>query len=63
MAIVGGTFLGVMTARKPDGFFSNVVTVFSLVGYSSPVLVWFDDCDLVCAGFHLSGERDARHFA
>ena len=37
MAIVGGTFLGVMTARKPDGFFSNVVTVFSLVGYSLPV--------------------------
>ena len=37
MAIFGGTFLGVMTARNPDGFFSNVVTVFSLVGYSLPV--------------------------
>ena len=37
MAIFGGTFLGVMTARKPDGFFSNVVTVLSLVGYSLPV--------------------------
>lgn len=37
MAIIGGTFLGVMTARKPDGIFSNVVTVLSLVGYSLPV--------------------------
>lgn len=37
MAIIGGTFLGVMTARKPDGFFSNIVTILSLVGYSLPV--------------------------
>lgn len=37
MAIFGGTFLGVMTARKPDGFFSNIVTILSLVGYSLPV--------------------------
>ncbi|MEM7116892.1 MAG: ABC transporter permease [Chloroflexota bacterium] len=36
LALVGGTFLGVMTARNPDGFLSNVVTIFSLVGYSLP---------------------------
>ncbi|MGB1253324.1 MAG: ABC transporter permease [Candidatus Promineifilaceae bacterium] len=36
LSIVGGTFLGVMTARNPDGFFSNFVTVLSLVGYSLP---------------------------
>lgn len=35
-ALVGGTFLGVMTARNPDGFFSNLVTILSLVGYSLP---------------------------
>ena len=35
-ALIAGTFLGVMTARNPDGFFSNVVTIFSLVGYSLP---------------------------
>ncbi|MFT5193158.1 MAG: peptide/nickel transport system permease protein [Candidatus Promineifilaceae bacterium] len=37
IAITGGTFLGVMTARRPDGFFSNFVTILSLVGYSLPV--------------------------
>ena len=37
LALIGGTFLGVMTARNPDGWFSNVVTVLSLVGYSMPV--------------------------
>ncbi|MEM7346945.1 MAG: ABC transporter permease, partial [Chloroflexota bacterium] len=37
LALIGGTFLGVITARNPDGFFSNVVTILSLVGYSLPV--------------------------
>ncbi len=36
-AMVVGTFLGVMAARKPTGIFSNVITVLSLVGYSAPV--------------------------
>lgn len=37
LAIVGGTFLGVLASRNPEGIFSNVVTVFSLIGYSLPV--------------------------
>lgn len=37
MAIVGGTFLGVLASRNPEGVFSNVVTVLSLIGYSLPV--------------------------
>lgn len=36
-AMVVGTFLGVVAARKPTGVFSNVITVLSLVGYSAPV--------------------------
>ena len=36
-AIVLGTFLGVMAARKPSGVFSNVITVLSLIGYAAPV--------------------------
>ncbi len=36
-AIVLGTFLGVMAARKPSGAFSNVITVLSLIGYAAPV--------------------------
>ena len=37
MAIVGGTILGVLAARNPEGIFSNIVTVLSLIGYSLPV--------------------------
>lgn len=37
MAIVGGTFLGVLASRNPEGIFSNVVTIISLIGYSLPV--------------------------
>ncbi|MBV7331357.1 ABC transporter permease [Chloroflexi bacterium TSY] len=37
MAIVGGTLLGVLASRNPDGLFSSVVTVLSLIGYSMPV--------------------------
>ncbi|MCG8356382.1 MAG: ABC transporter permease [Kiloniellales bacterium] len=36
-AMLIGTFLGVMAARKPTGVFSNVITVLSLVGYAAPV--------------------------
>ncbi|SLN76276.1 ABC transporter permease [Oceanibacterium hippocampi] len=36
-AVVIGTLLGVLAARKPTGLFSNVITVLSLVGYSAPV--------------------------
>ncbi len=37
IAILLGTLLGVLASRKPDGFFSGVITVLSLVGYSMPV--------------------------
>ena len=37
VAIIVGTFFGVIASRKPDGFFSSLVTVFALVGYSLPV--------------------------
>jgi peptide/nickel transport system permease protein len=32
-----GTLLGVISARKPNGLFSQSVTVLSLVGYAAPV--------------------------
>lgn len=37
LAIVVGTFLGVLASRNPDGIFSGVVTILALVGYSMPV--------------------------
>lgn len=37
MDIVGGTLLGVLASRNPDGLFSGLVTVLSLIGYSMPV--------------------------
>lgn len=37
IAITLGTLLGVVSAQKPHGLTSHIVTVFSLAGYSSPV--------------------------
>ncbi len=37
IAIILGTFMGVLAARKPDGIFSGFITILSLVGYSMPV--------------------------
>ncbi len=37
VSVLAGTFMGVVAARKPTGFLSNFVTVFSLFGYSAPV--------------------------
>ncbi|MGG4604801.1 ABC transporter permease [Paenalcaligenes sp. Me131] len=37
VAFLVGTFLGVLAARRPNGFFSQVVTLLSIVGYSAPV--------------------------
>ena len=37
ISVIIGTFLGVLASRKPNGAFSAIVTVFSLVGYSAPV--------------------------
>ena len=37
IALILGTFMGVLAARKPDGIFSGFITILSLVGYSMPV--------------------------
>jgi len=37
IAIVVGTFFGVLASRNPKGIFSSAVTVFSMIGYSLPV--------------------------
>ena len=37
LAIVVGTILGVIAAQKPNGWFSHVVTIIALAGYSAPV--------------------------
>ena len=37
LAIVVGTVLGVMAARKPNGLASHTVTILSLLGYAAPV--------------------------
>jgi len=37
IAVVLGTLFGVYAAIKPNGVFSNFVTVFSLFGYATPV--------------------------
>ncbi len=36
LALFVGTAFGVLASRKPEGWFSNFITVFSLVGYSAP---------------------------
>lgn len=37
LSIVIGTVLGIISARKPNGLFSQGVTVISLAGYAAPV--------------------------
>ncbi len=37
LAVILGTLLGVVSARRPNGAFSHVVTVFSLAGYAAPI--------------------------
>lgn len=37
MSVVIGTLLGVVSARKPNGLFSQGVTVIALAGYAAPV--------------------------
>ncbi|MFI5011596.1 MAG: ABC transporter permease [Hyphomicrobiales bacterium] len=36
-AIVGGTLLGVVASRRPNGIVSHIVTILGLVGFSAPV--------------------------
>jgi peptide/nickel transport system permease protein len=37
MAVLIGTLLGVISARRPNGLFSHTVTVFALAGYAAPI--------------------------
>ena len=37
IAVIVGTLLGIVGARRPNGAFSHVVTVFSLAGYAAPI--------------------------
>lgn len=37
VAVAAGTFLGVLSARRPKSLISHFVTVFSLAGYAAPV--------------------------
>jgi len=37
LALVIGTLLGVISARRPNGWWSHVVTLLALFGYSAPV--------------------------
>ncbi|MGC1402169.1 MAG: ABC transporter permease [Thermodesulfobacteriota bacterium] len=37
LALCLGTFLGVLASKKPNGAFSHLITILSLVGYSAPV--------------------------
>ena len=64
MAVILGAFLGVLAARNPEGLFSNLITVLSLVGYSAPVF-WTGIMLLIVFSamiplFPLSGMYDVR---
>jgi peptide/nickel transport system permease protein len=37
LAVVIGTLLGVVSARRPNGLLSHAVTMFSLAGYAAPI--------------------------
>jgi peptide/nickel transport system permease protein len=37
IAVVIGTSLGIISARRPNGLFSHTVTIFSLIGYAAPI--------------------------
>ena len=64
LAVVLGSFLGVLASRNPEGLFSNLITVLSLVGYSAPVF-WTGIMLLIVFSamiplFPLSGMYDVR---
>lgn len=62
LSVVGGTVLGVLTARKPESAFSHFITFFSLAAYAAPVF-WTGILLLILFGlvwpiFPVSGIRD-----
>jgi peptide/nickel transport system permease protein len=52
LAVTVGTLFGVYAAIKPHGVFSNFVTVFSLLGYATPVF-WLGMIVLLVFALHL----------
>lgn len=43
IAVITGTLLGVIAATRPRGISSHIVTLFSLLGYATPVVLAGDD--------------------
>lgn len=37
IAVLIGTLLGIISARRPNGLFSHAVTIFSMIGYAAPI--------------------------
>ncbi len=52
LSAIFGLFLGVLSAKKPNSFLDNSVTVFSLAGFAIP-LFWLGQMLLLIFGFHL----------
>ncbi len=52
LAVTIGTLFGVYAAIKPKGLFSNFVTLFSLLGYATPVF-WLGMIVLLVFALHL----------
>ncbi len=50
MALILGTAFGVIASRRPDGWLSNFLTVFSLIGYSAPPF-WTGMLLIICFAF------------
>ena len=64
IALTFGTFMGVLSSRKPGGVMANLVTVLSLAGYSAPAF-WVGILLLLAFSatiplFPLSGMYDVR---
>lgn len=52
IAVIVGTFLGVIAAVRPRGVSSHIVTVFSLLGYATPVF-WLGMMVLLVFSYYL----------
>ena len=52
LAVIIGTLFGVYSAMRPRGLFSNFVTIFSLLGYATPVF-WLGMIVLLVFALHL----------
>ncbi|MBW2154441.1 MAG: ABC transporter permease [Deltaproteobacteria bacterium] len=37
LSVLMGTFMGILSAQRPNSIFSHLITVLSLIGYSAPV--------------------------